>query len=153
MKSIFLENIFEFSGDDTARTIDFSNDTSIEQLDTSVGTSFITHGYIDSCRDAWATELMTVLANDHASNVCCVDWSVWSSCFYVDDVMVYVGLVGQLIAQVIAKLRTDYNMEIYILFGHSLGAHVIGEAGRRTHPPLPICIGSKRNQRIETNYD
>lgn len=134
MKSFFLENCFKFSGDNTARTIDFFNRTSIEQLDTSVGTSFITHGYIGSCRDGWATELMKVLANDHFSNVCCVDWSVWSSCFYYNDVMVYVGLVGQLIAQVIAISRTEYNMVINILFGHTLGAHVIGEAGRLTHP-------------------
>lgn len=56
--------------------------------------------------------------------------------------MIYVGLVGELIAEVIGIFRTEYNMVINILFGHSLGAHVIGKAGRLTDPPLSKCIGN-----------
>lgn len=87
-------------------------------------------------------EFLNVLT-DYGDNACCVDWSQWSNCSYDDAAKVYVYRVGDFLAQVIELLRKDYtSMVVNLMFGHSLGAHVVGECGRLVQDPqLPWCIG------------
>lgn len=135
-----LFHFFKRSRADTLRTVDFFNKTSIEQLDMNAGISFAVHGFTGSYEDDYMTELLNILT-DYGDNACCVDWSQWSNCFYFESANKFVYRVGELLAQVIELLRKDYLMFIKLLFGHSLGAHVIGDCGRRLRDPVGICVG------------
>ncbi|OWK07663.1 hypothetical protein Celaphus_00008717, partial [Cervus elaphus hippelaphus] len=64
-------------------------------------------------------------------NCICVDWKKGSQTTYTQAPN-NVCVVGAQMAQMLAMLKLNYSYLPFHLIGHSLGAHVAGEAGRKT---------------------
>ncbi|XP_040419847.1 inactive pancreatic lipase-related protein 1-like [Cygnus olor] len=109
-----------------ATTIGHSN------FSTSRMTRFIVHGFIDNGEENWLSDMCKRMLTVEDVNCICVDWSKGSKCQYT-QASNNVRVVGAEIAYFINVLTEQYGYspaQVHII-GHSLGAHVAGEAGRR----------------------
>ncbi|XP_043284724.1 pancreatic triacylglycerol lipase-like [Venturia canescens] len=106
-------------------------------------TVFITHGWM---RSGNGVSCMTIrnayLAGSEAVNVIVVDWSSFSVSLYHWSVE-KVEMVGTQIARMIDYLRVNANLKLSMttLVGHSLGAHVMGVAGRKANGVINQIFG------------
>uniref|UniRef100_A0A7M4EW05 Triacylglycerol lipase n=1 Tax=Crocodylus porosus TaxID=8502 RepID=A0A7M4EW05_CROPO len=104
-------------------TIDYSN------FNASKITRFITHGFIDQGEETWLSDMCRVwMFQVEDVNCICIDWKSSSRCQYT-QASNNVRVVGAEIAYFIDVLM--YSPSKVHIIGHSLGAHVAGEAGRR----------------------
>ncbi|XP_018431050.1 PREDICTED: pancreatic lipase-related protein 2-like, partial [Nanorana parkeri] len=101
---------------------------------TSRKTIFIVHGMADRATDNWVSDMCHELLLAEDVNCIAVDWRRGSG-----NVLLYVQaanngrLVGAEIAHFLRTLQVDLDYppcNVHII-GHSLGAHIAGEAGRR----------------------
>ncbi|XP_052569236.1 pancreatic lipase-related protein 2 [Peromyscus californicus insignis] len=95
-------------------------------------TRFIIHGFIDSGEDAWLLDMCKKMFQVEKVNCICVDWKRGARTEYTQAAY-NTRVVGAEIAFLVQVLSTElgYSPEDMHLIGHSLGAHVAGEAGRR----------------------
>ncbi|XP_069316802.1 inactive pancreatic lipase-related protein 1 [Eulemur rufifrons] len=96
-------------------------------------TRFIIHGFIDKGDDSWVTDMCQNMFKVEEVNCICVDWKKGSQTTYTQAAN-NVRVVGAQVAQMLKILSTNYSYSLsnVHLIGHSLGAHVAGEAGSRT---------------------
>lgn len=97
-------------------------------------TKFIIHGFIDSSRMKWVSEMRDELLHRGNLNVIVVDWSGGSKLlFKYHQAAVNTRLVGLEIAFLIRNLMLGHGLraEDVHLIGHSLGAHTAGYAAER----------------------
>ncbi|XP_005387910.1 PREDICTED: pancreatic lipase-related protein 2 [Chinchilla lanigera] len=95
-------------------------------------TRFIIHGFLDSGETNWLTEMCERMFQVEKVNCICVDWKGGSRTDYSQAAQ-NIRVVGAEIAYLVQVLWTKLSYEpVNVhLIGHSLGAHVAGEAGRR----------------------
>nr|XP_006978541.2 pancreatic lipase-related protein 2 [Peromyscus maniculatus bairdii] len=95
-------------------------------------TRFIIHGFIDNGEDAWLLDMCKKMFQVEKVNCICVDWKRGARTEYTQAAY-NTRVVGAEIAFLVQVLSTElgYSPEDVHLIGHSLGAHVAGEAGRR----------------------
>ncbi|XP_002718776.2 inactive pancreatic lipase-related protein 1 [Oryctolagus cuniculus] len=96
-------------------------------------TRFIIHGFIDKAEESWVGDMCKNMFEVEEVNCICVDWKKGSQTSYTQAAN-NVQVVGAQVAQLLSILSTNYSYspsEAHLI-GHSLGAHVAGEAGRRT---------------------
>ncbi|XP_045424789.1 pancreatic lipase-related protein 2-like [Lemur catta] len=95
-------------------------------------TRFIIHGFTDNGEDSWLSDICQNMFKVEKVNCICVDWKLGARTTYSQAVQ-NVRVVGAEIAYFTQILSTElgYSPEDVHLIGHSLGAHVAGEAGRR----------------------
>ncbi|XP_021494876.1 pancreatic lipase-related protein 2 [Meriones unguiculatus] len=95
-------------------------------------TRFIIHGFIDQGEDGWKLDMCKRMFKVEKVNCICVDWRHGSRTEYTQAAY-NTRVVGAEIAFLVQVLWTElgYSPEKVHLIGHSLGAHVAGEAGRR----------------------
>lgn len=124
------------------------------QLSTIVGAPFtpgrpfkvVVHGYLSHGGVAWAKTLKGELLRAADQNVVVVDWSVGSMPPF-SQAVANLRLVGAQLAYLIYSLNifADVPISDFHLIGHSLGAHLNGQAGsilKRTYSlTLPRITG------------
>ncbi|XP_045101474.1 pancreatic lipase-related protein 2-like [Portunus trituberculatus] len=90
----------------------------------------VTHGYFSHGAVAWAQTLKGELLRAQDQNVVVVDWSVGAMPPYTQAVA-NLRLVGEQLAYLIYSLNqfADVPISAFHLIGHSLGAHLSGQAG------------------------
>ncbi|XP_040848422.1 inactive pancreatic lipase-related protein 1 [Ochotona curzoniae] len=96
-------------------------------------TRFIIHGFIDKADESWVADMCKDMLRVEEVNCICVDWKRGSQTSYTQAAN-NVRVVGAQVAQLLSILSTNYSYspsEVHLI-GHSLGAHVAGEAGSRT---------------------
>ncbi|KAM6184770.1 pancreatic lipase-related protein 2-like [Rhynchocyon petersi] len=101
-------------------------------------TRFIIHGFIDKGENKWLSDMCKNMFTVEEVNCICVDWRGGSRTTYSQAVQ-NVRVVGAQIAFLINVMRCsdppqkelELCHENVHLIGHSLGAHVAGEAGKR----------------------
>ncbi|KAM9380068.1 inactive pancreatic lipase-related protein 1-like [Phaethornis superciliosus] len=95
-------------------------------------TRFIVHGFIDSGEESWVSDMCKRMLSVEDVNCICVSWKRGARCQYT-QASNNVRVVGAEIAYFIKVLMGEYDYspaDVHII-GHSLGAHVAGEAGKR----------------------
>ncbi|XP_072280371.1 pancreatic lipase-related protein 2-like [Pyxicephalus adspersus] len=94
--------------------------------------SFVIHGFLEKGDKKWVVDMCQTLLKVSDINCFCVDWSGGSFALYTQAAN-NIRVVGAEIAHFLNFLETifDYSMGDVYLIGHSLGAHVAGEAGKR----------------------
>nr|XP_004659363.1 pancreatic lipase-related protein 2 [Jaculus jaculus] len=105
-------------------------------------TRFIIHGFIDKGDQNWLRDMCQKMFQVEKVNCICVDWRHGSRTTYTQAAY-NTRVVGAEIAFFLQVLWTElgYNPEDVHLIGHSLGAHVAGEAGRRLEGHLGRITG------------
>uniref|UniRef100_A0A8C5LHB6 Triacylglycerol lipase n=1 Tax=Jaculus jaculus TaxID=51337 RepID=A0A8C5LHB6_JACJA len=96
-------------------------------------TRFIIHGFIDKGEESWVGDMCKNMFKVEEVNCISVDWKKGSQTTYTQATS-NVRVVGAQVAQMLDILATNYSYSPSNahLIGHSLGAHVAGEAGSRT---------------------
>ncbi|XP_062436370.1 pancreatic lipase-related protein 2-like [Rhea pennata] len=95
-------------------------------------TRFIIHGYLAGADLPWIADMCRVMFHVEDVNCILTDWTSGSSGLYTEAVN-NVRTVGAELTYFVNLLEKDYGYspaKIHLI-GHSLGAHVAGEAGRR----------------------
>ncbi|CAH2323206.1 pancreatic triacylglycerol lipase-like [Pelobates cultripes] len=93
---------------------------------------FIIHGFIDYGKDTWLQDMCKAMLEVEDVNCFCIDWSGGSLTLYT-QASNNVRVVGALVAYFIDTLVNNFRhspSQIHII-GHSLGAHIAGEVGKR----------------------
>ncbi|KAM9618710.1 LOW QUALITY PROTEIN: inactive pancreatic lipase-related protein 1-like [Trichechus inunguis] len=111
-------------------TIDASN----FQMDRK--TRFIIHGFIDKRDESWLLDMCKNMFEVEEVKCICVDWRRCSQTSFTQEAN-KVQVVGTQVAQMLSVLlmsqtNYSYSPSNVHLIGHSLGAHVAGEAGSGT---------------------
>ncbi|XP_011856518.1 PREDICTED: inactive pancreatic lipase-related protein 1 isoform X1 [Mandrillus leucophaeus] len=104
-------------------------------------TRFIIHGFIDKGDERWVIDMCKNLFKVEEVNCICVDWKKGSQTTYTQAAN-NARVVGAQVAQMLDILSTEYSYppsKVHLI-GHSLGAHVAGEAGSKT-PGLSRITG------------
>ncbi|KAM5132167.1 pancreatic lipase-related protein 2-like [Mantella aurantiaca] len=93
---------------------------------------FIIHGFLDDGEKIWLSDMCKTMLQVEDVNCICVDWGSGSRAFY-SQAANNIRVVGAEVAYLINILQDkfDYFPSNIHLIGHSLGAHVAGEAGKR----------------------
>ncbi|XP_066930049.1 pancreatic triacylglycerol lipase-like [Clytia hemisphaerica] len=94
-------------------------------------TVFLTHGYIENSRRWWVKMFINELLNYENMNLIFVEWHVGSA-FPYHQAVGNTRMVGAQVAHMIELIKNDtgINWDKLRLIGFSLGAHVMGYAGR-----------------------
>ncbi|KAI4557808.1 hypothetical protein MJG53_018561 [Ovis ammon polii x Ovis aries] len=95
-------------------------------------TRFVIHGFIDDGDSGWPTDMCKKMFKVEKVNCICVDWEHGAWTEYTQAVH-NTRVVGAEIAFFVQGLSTElgYGPENVHLIGHSLGAQLAAEAGRR----------------------
>ncbi|XP_018427680.1 PREDICTED: pancreatic lipase-related protein 2-like [Nanorana parkeri] len=98
----------------------------------SLKSLFIIHGFLEMGAKQWLVDMCQTLLKVSDVNCFCVDWRGGSFALYTQSAN-NVRVVGAEIAYFLGFLQAvyDYHMSDVYLVGHSLGAHIAGEAGKR----------------------
>ncbi|EGW11684.1 Pancreatic lipase-related protein 1 [Cricetulus griseus] len=113
-------------------------------------TRFIIHGFIDKGEESWVLDMCKNMFKVEEVNCICVDWKRGSQTTYTQAAN-NVRVVGAQLAHMLDVLMTNYSYspsKVHLI-GHSLGAHVAGEAGSRT-PGLGRITGLDP---VEANFE
>ncbi|XP_060233292.1 inactive pancreatic lipase-related protein 1 [Meriones unguiculatus] len=111
---------------------------------------FVIHGFVDKGDEDWAIAMCKNMFQVEEVNCICVDWKRGAQTTYTQAAN-NVRVVGAQVAQMIGILATNYShspSKVHLI-GHSLGAHVAGEAGSRT-PGLGRITGLDP---VEANFE
>ncbi|CAM4595406.1 unnamed protein product [Caretta caretta] len=95
-------------------------------------TRFIVHGFMSTGKRGWVVKMCLLLVEVEDVNCIAVDWAEGAKGIYISAVN-NIRVVGAEIAYFINTLMKMFRYcpsHIHII-GHSLGAHVAGDAGRR----------------------
>uniref|UniRef100_A0A4X2M4Q8 Triacylglycerol lipase n=1 Tax=Vombatus ursinus TaxID=29139 RepID=A0A4X2M4Q8_VOMUR len=105
-------------------------------------TRFIIHGFLDTGEESWAIDMCKKILQVENVNCFCVDWKKGSRTRYVQAAN-NIRVVGAETAYLINVLSTEfgYSPSNIHTIGHSLGAHVAGEAGRRLQGQIGRITG------------
>ncbi|XP_076982249.1 inactive pancreatic lipase-related protein 1 [Tamandua tetradactyla] len=128
-------NTFQILLPSDPSTIEASN------FQTDRKTRFIIHGFIDKGEESWLLRMCQNMFQVEEVNCICVDWKKGSQTTYTQAAN-NARVVGAQVAQMLGVLSTHYSYspsQVHLI-GHSLGAHVAGEAGSRT-PGLSRITG------------
>ncbi|XP_044155226.1 pancreatic lipase-related protein 2-like [Bufo gargarizans] len=107
---------------------------------------FIVHGYTEKGSDPWLVDLCQKILETEDVHCFCVDWSGGSSAIYFQAIN-NVQIVGGEMTYFIRTIMNICNSSLSMirLIGHSLGAHAVGEAGKRLQGiPLIIVLDAAR---------
>ncbi|XP_042719656.1 pancreatic triacylglycerol lipase-like [Lagopus leucura] len=99
---------------------------------TSRKTRFVVHGFTDEGEEGWTADLCQRMLTVEDVNCIAVSWKKGARCTY-SQASNNVRVVGAEIAYFVNVLIDEYSYsaaDVHII-GHSLGAHVAGEAGKR----------------------
>ncbi|XP_052534044.1 pancreatic triacylglycerol lipase-like [Tympanuchus pallidicinctus] len=99
---------------------------------TSRKTRFVVHGFTDEGEEGWTSDLCQRMLTVEDVNCIAVSWKKGARCTY-SQASNNVRVVGAEIAYFVNVLIDQYSYSaanVHII-GHSLGAHVAGEAGKR----------------------
>ncbi|XP_069844001.1 pancreatic lipase-related protein 2-like isoform X2 [Dipodomys merriami] len=105
-------------------------------------TRFIIHGFLDKGGKKWLSDMCKNMFKVEQVNCICVDWRRGSQTLSYPQAVYNTQVVGAEIALLVQALTLmGYNPEDVHLIGHSLGAHVAAEAGRRLNGSLGRITG------------
>uniref|UniRef100_UPI00358F8262 pancreatic lipase-related protein 2-like n=1 Tax=Myxine glutinosa TaxID=7769 RepID=UPI00358F8262 len=95
-------------------------------------TAFIVHGFIDKGDDPWLEDICREMLSVDDVNCICVDWVGGSRTFYSQAVnnLRVAAAEGAFLISVMQDMY-GYTADQIYLVGHSLGAHIAGEIGKR----------------------
>ncbi|XP_077203965.1 pancreatic lipase-related protein 2-like [Paroedura picta] len=93
-------------------------------------TAFVIHGYGSTGKYGWVVEMCLLLVEMENINCIAVDWEDGAKSTYFVAAS-NIRVLGALIAYLLEVLKKIFKHCEVHLIGHSLGAHVAGETGRR----------------------
>ncbi|XP_075071692.1 pancreatic lipase-related protein 2-like isoform X2 [Mixophyes fleayi] len=135
--------LFTKNNTDQYQVISAKNLTTLRKsnFDGSKKTVYVVHGYTETGNDTWLVNVCQSILQKEDVNCICVDWSGGSSAIY-NQAVNNVQVVGAEISCFINVTLDHFNASLskIHLIGHSLGAHVVGEAGKR-RPRIARIIG------------
>lgn len=116
--------------------------TSLPHFDPKKKTFFIIHGWMDGYQAEVNSYVKTALFNNYDVNIFVVDWSPLAKNLY-STAKNSVTSIGEFVGGFINDLIDTHgvNPSDITLIGHSLGAHVAGNAGSVTKTPVGQIIG------------
>lgn len=124
--------ILEFNSSDTLNKSHFN---------TRRSTKLITHGYLTSADGPSCTLIRDAFLNKSDSNVIVIDWSPASKDSYL-LARLLVPLIGVHVGKMLSFLEDNgMNEGTTTLVGHSLGAHIMGIAGKNAKKRVKYLIG------------
>ncbi|KAE8589462.1 hypothetical protein XENTR_v10017569 [Xenopus tropicalis] len=105
---------------------------SLSNFSTDRKTRFIAHGFISSGTEPWITDMCKAFFQVEDVNCIAVDWNAGSHALY-SQASNNLRVVGAELAYFVKILQSNfaYSPANVHLIGHSLGAHIVGEAGKR----------------------
>ncbi|KAK7503999.1 hypothetical protein BaRGS_00004731 [Batillaria attramentaria] len=111
-------------------------------LDARRPVKIIIHGFLQNYRSPWIVELTQALLQRDDVNVISVNWAAGSG-FPYTQAAANTRVVGAEVARLITLLgqRKAISARNVHIIGHSLGAHVAGEAGRQLQDTLGRISG------------
>ncbi|KAJ8951116.1 hypothetical protein NQ318_021560 [Aromia moschata] len=125
-------------------TFSISSVSSISTTDfnPSKDTYFIIHGWTNNYASPVNTQIRSALLPIYDANVFVVDWSPIAAKNYLSAQGSVLG-VGNLVAAFISELVQGYGLQLsrVTLVGHSLGAHVAGNAGAALNGQVGVIVG------------
>ncbi|XP_053310914.1 pancreatic lipase-related protein 2-like [Spea bombifrons] len=123
---------------DQHQVISAYNTTSIVTsfFKTTRKTCFIIHGMADKAEDNWVPTLCRAILYIEDINCIAVDWRNGSGDLYIypqaaNNVRVVGAEIAYLLTVIQEKINSSYPPSSVYLIGHSLGAQVAGETGKR----------------------
>ncbi|XP_068113986.1 pancreatic triacylglycerol lipase-like [Hyperolius riggenbachi] len=126
--------LYTRSNQNVYQVISALNPSSISNsnFDTSRKTRFVIHGFLSGGQSSWLSESCTAFFQVEDVNCIAVDWAGGSRTGYTQAAN-NIRVVGAEIAYFVDYLSKTYGYSPsnVHLIGHSLGAHVAGEAGKR----------------------
>uniref|UniRef100_A0A2C9L887 Lipase domain-containing protein n=1 Tax=Biomphalaria glabrata TaxID=6526 RepID=A0A2C9L887_BIOGL len=95
-------------------------------------TIFIAHGFTDNGGSQWIIEMINALLNAEDVNVIVVDWGEGAKGPYYLQAAANTRIVGSMVGQLIQDMHvfSHASYATFHLIGHSLGAHLLGYAGK-----------------------
>ncbi|XP_050503652.1 lipoprotein lipase-like [Diabrotica virgifera virgifera] len=123
-------------------------------------TIFVVHGWLGSYESDVNSLVRENMLKNHDVNIFVVDWSPIASDQYI-FAQSQVRRVGEYVADFVRSLINEYSLQLDKLtfVGHSLGAHVCGNAGAALNgqvdtivgldPAGPLFIASYKDNRID----
>ncbi|XP_051160870.1 pancreatic triacylglycerol lipase-like [Leptopilina boulardi] len=123
--------------------LQFNNSDSLKKshFNTKRPTRFITHGYLTSGNGPSCTVIRDAFMKRTNSNVIVVDWSPASQESYL-LARLLVPPIGMHVGEMISFLEDNgMNASTTALIGHSLGAHVMGIAGKTAKKRVKYLVG------------
>ncbi|XP_059172419.1 pancreatic lipase-related protein 2-like [Physella acuta] len=102
------------------------------QFNPRLKTVFIFHGFASSMQNSWVLKMKNELLIKEDLNVCVLDWAhAVHPPDYVTAVL-NIPVVGKMMMQQISRMKElGLHLDDLHLIGHSLGAHLAGDIGRR----------------------
>ncbi|XP_056385906.1 inactive pancreatic lipase-related protein 1-like isoform X2 [Hyla sarda] len=104
---------------------------SSSRFDFEKRTIFIVHGYTQSGQEPWIINMCQKIFEVEDVNCVALDWSSGAFSFYA-QASNHVRYVGRQIARFLQMLEETFNysaIKVHLI-GHSLGAHIVGFAGK-----------------------
>ncbi|KAH9523420.1 hypothetical protein Btru_039985 [Bulinus truncatus] len=95
-------------------------------------TVFIAHGFTDSGVRPWCMAMKNVLLDNEDMNVVVVDWREGAKAPFYMQAAANTRTVGSMVGRLIQDMNSFTNSDLgrFHLIGHSLGAHIMGFAGK-----------------------
>lgn len=101
----------------------------MEGFDYSKTTVIYTFGWGSSYQKLNTRTVVSAFLAETDFNILVVDWSQYAGGNYVLDTLDYVAAVGTVLGKTLARMKNEGFGQFYLV-GHSLGAHLMGYAGR-----------------------
>ncbi|KAJ8951115.1 hypothetical protein NQ318_021559 [Aromia moschata] len=105
-------------------------------------TLFLVHGWLDHYESDFNVRMREAILSQHDINLFIVDWSPIASRNYI-SARYAVGDVGKHLAEFVRSLASIYRLNVarVAFVGHSLGAHVSGNAGAALGSAPGLIVG------------
>lgn len=135
-----------FNQNDTEVGIEITstNVTALEdtEFSTDLDTIFLIHGWEGNKSSDINTKVGPSLLANHSVNVFVVDWGAFAITNYI-SAQDSVTSVGEYIAEFIQAVNNTFGLDLsrVALVGHSLGAHVSGNAGAALDGRVGLIVG------------
>ncbi|XP_074041810.1 uncharacterized protein [Leptinotarsa decemlineata] len=124
--------------------VDLSNSTSISEtsFDVNKESVFFAHGWVNSYQSPACVEVRDAFLKTADVNVFIVDWSEIASLEY-GPAQQQVSIIGNLLGKDIVSFAASSGLDLNktSMVGHSLGAHLVGVAGKVLGGKLKTIIG------------
>uniref|UniRef100_A0A8C5PM53 Triacylglycerol lipase n=1 Tax=Leptobrachium leishanense TaxID=445787 RepID=A0A8C5PM53_9ANUR len=109
-------------------------------------TILVTHGFTDTGLGGWVYEMCKAILISTDCNCVAVSWVNGSGNIFqylqaTSNVRVVGAVIAFFVEQIMKHIDPSYGPCNYTLIGHSLGAHVVGEAGKRLNPRPCAIVG------------
>ncbi|OTF75485.1 hypothetical protein BLA29_011793, partial [Euroglyphus maynei] len=116
--------------------------TESTRFDSNLNTKILIHGWRGDSQESWLSTLKDTLLKAKDLNVIIVGWPGGAKNLYTQSVS-NTRIIGIMMGILIENLAQKFNVSLnsFHLIGHSLGAHVVGYAGKHLNGSIGRITG------------